>query len=110
VPPFTVASLHTTITSRPSTRPTPAITPAQGDVAAVKPMRGERADLEKRRSGIEQPRHPVARQQLAAPDMPLARGLRSAQPVLPSAHRPPLSDLRIILAVGVETCEPVEMV
>jgi hypothetical protein len=49
-------------------------------VAAVHAPGGKLADLKERRSGIEQPAHPVARQQLAAREMLLAR-------LLVAAHR-----------------------
>jgi hypothetical protein len=65
-----------------------------GNVSTVKIMGGEPPDLEKRRIRIEQCRHPVARQQLAAPDMTLPRGLRSAQPVQ-FGRRRRLRDLRL---------------
>ena len=40
---------------------------------------GERRQFEKRRAGIDQVHHAVARQQLAAADMTLARLFRTAQ-------------------------------
>ncbi len=43
-------------------------------VAIVEPMRRGRANLKERRAGIQQPRHPFARQDLAAADVALARG------------------------------------
>ena len=48
------------------------------DRAVIHVVGGERAEFEKRRAGIEQARHPLARQQLAAGQMPLARLGRSA--------------------------------
>ena len=47
-------------------------------VAFVHAEGGERADLEERRAGIEQPRHALARGELAARDMALARLGRAA--------------------------------
>ena len=54
------------------------VEPGAGHLVAVEPARGELADLEERRAGVEQPLNPLARQQLAARDMLCARGLAAA--------------------------------
>ena len=53
--------------------------PRAGDFAVVQVVRRKLADFEKGRAGIEQPLHPLARQQLAARRMPLARLLIPAK-------------------------------
>ena len=45
----------------------------------IKPIGRQRRQFEKGRAGIEQQRHPVPRQKLAAPGMPLPRALAAAQ-------------------------------
>ncbi len=98
MPPFTVASLATIITSRPETRPMPVTMPAAGRVAVVHVVCGQRRQLEKRRAGIEQPVDALAHRQLALRAMALdvlgaAAVARAAQPLaqlgdqlLPCAH------------------------
>ena len=49
------------------------------DIAAIKAMGGELPDFEKGAAGVEQMVHPIARQQLAAPDMARARCVAPAQ-------------------------------
>ena len=51
----------------------PAIIPAAGASPSYMPQGGELADLEERRAGVEQAVDALARQQLAARDVPLAR-------------------------------------
>ena len=60
--------------------------PGRRRVAAVEPVRRRRADLEERAPGVEQPRHPVPRQHLAARRVPRRR-LRARRP--PPPPRPP---------------------
>ena len=48
------------------------------DVVVVHAVGGERRQFEERRARIDQAHHALARQQLAAPDMALARLLRAA--------------------------------
>ena len=60
-PALTVASLATTTTSRPSTTPTPVMTPAAGRLAVVLVVGDQQAELEPRRAGIEQLLDPLAR-------------------------------------------------
>ena len=57
--------------------PHPGDQPRPRRGAVVEPMRRQRADLEKRRAGIEQHRHPLPRQHLAPGDVP-RRSLRPA--------------------------------
>ena len=52
--------------------------PGRGHLAAVHAVRGELADLEEGRAGVEQRPDAVARQQLAAREVPLARRLPAA--------------------------------
>ena len=52
--------------------------PGAMDVALVHAIGGERRDFEKGRAGIDEPRHALAREQLAARDMALARTRRAA--------------------------------
>jgi hypothetical protein len=68
-----VASLQTTITSRPATRPMPGDHAGAMDLLVVHLEGGERPDLEEGRAGIEQAQHALARQELAAGGMALAR-------------------------------------
>ena len=56
----------------------PVMMPAPGTVVAVHAEGGELRQLEKRRAGIEQRAHALARQQLAARDVALARRLAAA--------------------------------
>ena len=49
------------------------------DGVVIKTICGERRELQKRRAGVEQGHDAIARQQLAARDMPLSRARRSAQ-------------------------------
>ena len=69
---MTVASLATTTHSRPDTRPTPVMMPGAGRLVVVHAVGGQRRQLEERAAGVEQRVDPVARQQLAAVDVPLA--------------------------------------
>jgi hypothetical protein len=48
-------------------------------LAAVHAVRGELPDLEERRAGVEQRAHPLARQELPAPDVLFARLVAAAQ-------------------------------
>ena len=57
----------------------PAMIPAPGRFVVVHAVGRELADLEERRARIEQPLDALARQQLAARDMPLAMLLRPAE-------------------------------
>ena len=66
MPPFTVASLATTITSLPLTRPMPVIDAGRRGGAVVHAMCRQRRQLEERRTRIEQGADAFARQQLAA--------------------------------------------
>ena len=52
--------------------------PRSGDLAFVHVAGGELADLQKWRTGIEKPFHPIAREKLAPFDVPLAVFLRTA--------------------------------
>src|SRR5690606_11081582 len=97
VAPVTVASLHTTKTCRPLTRPIPAATPAAGHAvpaareagvgddarrrprAVVHAVPGERRDLQERAALVEQPVDTVAREQLAARHVPVARRRRAPE-------------------------------
>ena len=65
MPPFTVASLATTMTSRPRTRPMPVTRPGRGRRPVVQPVRGQGPDLQERRAGVEQPLHALAGEELA---------------------------------------------
>ena len=56
------------------------------DVAVIHAVGGKRRQLQKRRAGIDQVHHAVARQQLAAADMAFARFLRAAQGGLRTAR------------------------
>jgi hypothetical protein len=47
-------------------------------IALIHAVRGQRAQLQKRRAGIEQALHPIARQELAALEMLFARPLIAA--------------------------------
>ena len=64
VPPFTVASLATIITSRPETRPTPVMTPADGASLSTSPT-CQRGQLQKWRVGVDELRNAIANRQLA---------------------------------------------
>jgi hypothetical protein len=77
-----------------------------GRIAIVQPVRRGRADFKKRRAGVEQPRHPFTRQDLATRHMPLARRLSAAiKGCLHSLidHR---QRIKHRLAVGVELFTP----
>jgi hypothetical protein len=63
----------------PMHSPHPGDHAGAGRVPAIQPMRRRRPHLEERRSGIEQPRHPLARQHLAARHMPRARPFAPAR-------------------------------
>ena len=76
---MTVASLATTTHSRPATRPMPVMIPAAGRLAVVEPVRGQRRELEERAARVEQGVDPLAGQQLAAVDVPLAGALTPAE-------------------------------
>ena len=81
---MTVASLATTTHSRPWIRPMPVtIAGARHGVVvagrrAVHPERRQRAQLEERAAGVEQPVDPVAHEQLAAVGVLGPRGLAPA--------------------------------
>ena len=80
---MTVASLATTTHSRPLIRPMPVTMLAAGTAysspsVAVHPERRQRAQLEERAAGVEQPVDAVADQQLAAVEVLLPGGLRAA--------------------------------
>ena len=66
-----------------------------GHGVAVHPGRGERAQLEERAARVEQPVHPVAHQQLAAPGVLLARRLRAARRATASRSRRSATSSRI---------------
>jgi hypothetical protein len=71
--------LHTIIVSRPADAPDAGDHARARHLAVIQVARRQLSDLEQRRARIEQPLHPLARQQLAAADMPLPRLLVSAQ-------------------------------
>ena len=73
-----VASLATMTQSRPHTCPMPVTMPAEGDVAAVHVVRGERRQLQERAAGIEQRGDAVAHQELAALGVARARLVAAA--------------------------------
>ena len=66
-----MASLATITHSRPATRPMPVMIPAPGASPSYMPVRRQRGQLEERRRRVEQRVDPLARQQLAALDVPL---------------------------------------
>jgi hypothetical protein len=76
---LTVASLPMTTTRVPSTVPMPVTMPALG-VVVVEPGRGERAQLEERRAGVEQAVDPLPDRQLAALAMAGDRALAPPAP------------------------------
>ena len=63
---MTVASLATMTQVVPSTRPMPGDDPGARRVVVVQAVGGERAQLEERRPGVEQPVDPFADRELAA--------------------------------------------
>jgi len=79
------AALHRGIVAHdhalaPRHAPDPGDHARAGDVVTViQPIGGELAHFEERRTRIEQPLHPLAGQQLAARDMPLAAAFGPAQ-------------------------------
>ena len=78
MPPFTVASFATTMHSTPFTRPMPVMMPGRRGLVLVHAERGELPELEERRARIEQPVDAVAREELAARDVLVARRLAAA--------------------------------
>ena len=93
-PPFTVASFATITHWRPSTTPIPVTIPALGACAAVDLPRGERVQLQKCRSRVDEPVDPLAGEQLAACVMALDRRLAAAGGHL-SGPRPQLLHERL---------------
>ena len=73
-----VESLQTMTHSRPATRPMPVMSPGAMNGVVVDAVRRERRQFEKRRAGIEQRHHALARQELAAREMALAGARRPA--------------------------------
>jgi hypothetical protein len=73
-----VESLHTTITSRPMTRPMPVMMPAEWIASSYMPWAASAPISRNGAPGIEEPHHAFARQQLARGEMALARLGRSA--------------------------------
>ena len=65
VPPLTVASLATIITSRPDTRPMPVTMPAAGASLSYRSQAASARQLEERRVGVEQLRDALAHRQFA---------------------------------------------
>ena len=78
MPPFTVASLQTIMTSRPGDAADAGDEAGAVDRLAIHAVGGERRQLEERRAGIEQVGDALARQQLSARQMALAGALRPA--------------------------------
>ena len=58
----------------------PVTMPADGNLVVVEAIGGKLRQLEKRRAGIDQSGDAVARQQLVAREVTLARALATAQP------------------------------
>ena len=65
----------------------PVMMPAAGTSLAIHAMSRELRQLEKRRAGIEQRAHALARQQLAAREVPLTRRVAAAFADLGNARR-----------------------
>ncbi len=76
--------------------------PGPGGLAAVETERGQCGHLEERRTGVQQPLHPLSRQELAAARMTLARALRSAQRHLLRAGAQLLRQRPVVQGVGLE--------
>ena len=79
MPPFTVASLATIDAFAPGDAADAGDDAGRRNLAAVHPVRGELRQFEERRARIDQRGDPVARQQLVAREVPLARGLAAAK-------------------------------
>jgi hypothetical protein len=95
---LTVASLQT-IDAFDAAHPADAGDHARARrVVVVHVHRRQRRQLEERRAGIEQAPHPLARQQLAARHVPLARVLAAAQPTLLGAGLESSTSTRIASA------------
>ena len=69
-------------------------------VVVVHAVGGQRGDLQQRAAGIEQPVHPVARQQLAARDVALTRAFRPAERRRGQLAAQLLDELQMRLTVG----------
>ena len=78
MPPFTVASLATTITSRPLDAADAGDEAGRRRLALVHVPGGQRRQLEPRRAGVEQPVDALAHRQLALLAVALERPLAAA--------------------------------
>ena len=96
---MTVASLATIMHSRPDTRPMPVMMPAAGQSSSYIPSAASGATS---RNGcrVEQTVDPVARQQLAALDVPGAGALGSAERRFGQLGAQLLDEVHMRLAVG----------
>ncbi len=80
----------------------PGNEPGAVNVPLIHTVSGERADFQKRRTGIDEARDAFARKQLAAPDMPVARlcraalGRRAAARLQFVDQTPPAGDVRVV--------------